>query len=141
MKKPELFKKMEVFVDGGVREGAHVVSLLSDWLSGFHWVSTNIPCLSQVMALALGAKGVGLGRLPLYANGTYGLDGLKKMYESKWLYTIICEFCGDKLADSTLFRPAVLQEEVRATMGMCGARSIDELTPDMVRRKTYYDRL
>lgn len=77
-KKPELFNKMEIYVDGGVREGAHIVSpvRIVDVAPYSSWSS-------QVMALALGAKGVGLGRLPLYANGTYGLDGVKKMCQSK----------------------------------------------------------
>jgi hypothetical protein len=39
----------------------------------------------QVKALALGAKGVGLGRAFLYANGTYGEEGCDKTIESKFL--------------------------------------------------------
>ena len=48
-KRPDLFEKVEVYVDGGVRRGTDVLK-----------------------ALCLGAKGVGLGRTFLFANGTYG---------------------------------------------------------------------
>lgn len=58
---PSLFEKMEIYVDGGVKSGADVVK-----------------------ALALGAKGVGLGRAFLYANACYGQDGVEKVYESEW---------------------------------------------------------
>lgn len=37
----------------------------------------------QVKALALGAKGVGLGRAFLYANGTHGEEGCAKTIESE----------------------------------------------------------
>lgn len=37
----------------------------------------------KVKALALGAKGVGLGRAFLYANACYGEEGVEKVYESK----------------------------------------------------------
>jgi hypothetical protein len=37
----------------------------------------------QVKALALGAKGVGLGRSFLYANACYGEEGVQKIYESE----------------------------------------------------------
>lgn len=50
---PELFKKIEVYADGGVRYGADVLKLL-----------------------ALGVKAVGLGRPFMYANA-YGAEGVK----------------------------------------------------------------
>ncbi|WVW83603.1 hypothetical protein I302_105624 [Kwoniella bestiolae CBS 10118] len=56
--KPELFDKIDVMMDGGVRSGADVVK-----------------------ALALGAKAVGLGRSFLYANGTHGEDGVVRLCE------------------------------------------------------------
>jgi hypothetical protein len=61
--RPELFEKIEVMVDGGVRSGADVVK-----------------------ALALGAKAVGLGRPFLYANGTHGQEGVERVCqsESEW---------------------------------------------------------
>lgn len=50
-KRPDLIEKMEIYVDGGVRRGTDVLK-----------------------ALCLGAKGVGLGRTFLFANGTYGMQ-------------------------------------------------------------------
>ncbi|KAG8715750.1 Cytochrome b2, mitochondrial precursor [Ceratobasidium sp. 423] len=54
-KRPDLFEKVEVYIDGGVRRGTDVLK-----------------------ALCLGAKGVGLGRTFLFANGTYGEKGVVK---------------------------------------------------------------
>ncbi|PYD07382.1 L-lactate dehydrogenase, partial [Pseudomonas syringae pv. pisi] len=48
-------KKMEVFIDGGVRRGSDVIK-----------------------AIALGATGVGIGRPFLYAMSTYGDHGVSK---------------------------------------------------------------
>jgi L-lactate dehydrogenase (cytochrome) len=56
---PQVFGKMEVYLDGGVRRGTDVVK-----------------------ALCLGCKGVGLGRPFLYANTCYGVDGVLKAIES-----------------------------------------------------------
>lgn len=47
-------------IDGGVRSGADVVKLL-----------------------ALGAKAVGFGRTFLYANGTHGEEGVRRVIESE----------------------------------------------------------
>jgi glutamate synthase domain-containing protein 2 len=58
--RPDLFSKMDILIDGGVKSGADVVK-----------------------ALALGAKGVGLGRAFLYANGTHGQEGVERLCESE----------------------------------------------------------
>ncbi|KAF8338945.1 FMN-dependent dehydrogenase-domain-containing protein [Cantharellus anzutake] len=47
--RPDMFEKMDIFIDGGVRRGSDVLK-----------------------ALCLGAKGVGMGRPFLYANSAYG---------------------------------------------------------------------
>ncbi|EPS25385.1 hypothetical protein PDE_00318 [Penicillium oxalicum 114-2] len=52
---PEVFDKVEVWVDGGVRRGTDVVK-----------------------ALCLGAKGVGLGRPPLWGLAAGGVEGVKR---------------------------------------------------------------
>lgn len=54
---PEVFEGMEVYADGGVRRGNHVITLL-----------------------ALGATAVGLGRSPMYAN-IWGEEGVTKMID------------------------------------------------------------
>ncbi|WWD17560.1 hypothetical protein CI109_102001 [Kwoniella shandongensis] len=54
--RPDLFEKLDVMMDGGIRSGADVVK-----------------------AVALGAKAVGLGRTFLYANGTHGEDGVVRV--------------------------------------------------------------
>ncbi|KAK8858938.1 hypothetical protein IAR55_003169 [Kwoniella newhampshirensis] len=54
--RPDLFQKLDVMMDGGIRSGADVVK-----------------------ALALGAKAVGLGRTFLYANGTHGEEGVVRV--------------------------------------------------------------
>ena len=58
--RPDLFDKIDVMMDGGVRSGADVVK-----------------------ALALGAKAVGLGRPFLYANGTHGQEGVERVCQSE----------------------------------------------------------
>lgn len=60
--RPDLFDKIDVLIDGGVRSGADVVKLL-----------------------ALGAKAVGFGRSFLYANATHGEEGCKRVIESELL--------------------------------------------------------
>ncbi|PBK99731.1 FMN-dependent alpha-hydroxy acid dehydrogenase [Armillaria gallica] len=54
---PEVFERMEVYADGGVRRGNHVITLL-----------------------ALGARAVGLGRSPIFAN-IWGEVGVSRMIE------------------------------------------------------------
>ncbi|KAK3325675.1 FMN-dependent dehydrogenase [Apodospora peruviana] len=55
---PEVFDRMEVFVDGGITRGTDVFK-----------------------ALCLGARGVGVGRGMLYALGGYGEEGVKRFVE------------------------------------------------------------
>ncbi|KZP32308.1 FMN-dependent alpha-hydroxy acid dehydrogenase [Athelia psychrophila] len=52
---PEVFEKMEVYADGGVRRANHVITLL-----------------------ALGARAVGLGRSAMFSN-LYGKEGVARM--------------------------------------------------------------
>ncbi|EIW70925.1 hypothetical protein TREMEDRAFT_28420 [Tremella mesenterica DSM 1558] len=56
--RPDLFEKIDVMIDGGIRSGSDVVK-----------------------ALALGAKAVGIGRSFLYANGTHGQEGVERLCE------------------------------------------------------------
>ena len=66
--RPDLFSKVDIMIDGGVRSGADVVK-----------------------ALALGAKAVGLGRPFLYANGTHGQEGVERVCESEYFLLLRCK--------------------------------------------------
>ena len=57
---PEVFNKVEVYVDGGFRRGTDVLK-----------------------AICLGAKACGLGRPFLYANAAYGEAGVTKTIKSR----------------------------------------------------------
>jgi isopentenyl diphosphate isomerase/L-lactate dehydrogenase-like FMN-dependent dehydrogenase len=56
---PEVFNKLEVWVDGGVRRGTDVVK-----------------------ALCLGATGVGIGRAALWGLGAGGIEGVERTLQS-----------------------------------------------------------
>lgn len=57
---PEAFDRLEIFVDGGLRDGADVLK-----------------------ALCLGATAVGVGRPYYYAMAAYGIEGVEKCTDSK----------------------------------------------------------
>ena len=76
--------RTEVFVDGGIRTGADVVK-----------------------ALAVGARGVLVGRPVLWALTLAGADGVQQLLEG-------------------------FRSEVVRVMAFCGATTLDELTPDLV---------
>ncbi len=56
---PEVFQKVEVLIDGGIKRGTDVVK-----------------------ALCLGAKGVGIGRAALFGLGAGGVAGVERTLES-----------------------------------------------------------
>lgn len=58
---PEVFGRIEVWVDGGIKRGTDVVK-----------------------ALCLGAKGVGVGRAALFGLGAGGKEGVEKTFESMY---------------------------------------------------------
>ncbi|KJZ73529.1 hypothetical protein HIM_07085 [Hirsutella minnesotensis 3608] len=64
---PEVFDKIDVWVDGGIKRGTDVVK-----------------------ALCLGAKAVGLGRAPLYGLGARGQAGVERMFEILEAETATC---------------------------------------------------
>ncbi|KAK3636627.1 hypothetical protein LTR56_014100 [Elasticomyces elasticus] len=76
---PEVFSRLEVFVDGGIRRGTDVVK-----------------------ALCLGAKGVGLGRAPLFGLGAGGVEGVERTLE-------------------------ILKGEVETAMRLLGVEKVSEL--------------
>jgi isopentenyl diphosphate isomerase/L-lactate dehydrogenase-like FMN-dependent dehydrogenase len=57
---PEIFDKIEVWVDGGIRRGTDIIK-----------------------ALCLGAKAVGIGRAPLWGLAAGGPEGVERTFESK----------------------------------------------------------
>lgn len=79
-----LDKKVAVYMDGGVRRGADIFK-----------------------ALALGAKGVGMGRPFLYAMSTYGQEGVERLLD-------------------------LLQEELEMVMRLNGVNLISEITGSFV---------
>lgn len=66
-RRPDLFDKVEIYIDGGIRRGSDVVK-----------------------SLALGARSVGLGRPFLYANGAYEERGVRKVIQSG--LTCLCHY-------------------------------------------------
>jgi L-lactate dehydrogenase (cytochrome) len=81
---PEVFEKCDVLVDGGIMRGTDIVK-----------------------AIALGAKGVGVGRPFLYAL-SFGEAGVDKAIK-------------------------ILKQEVETAMALLGVCSIDQLTPSHVK--------
>ncbi|KAG8700511.1 Cytochrome b2, mitochondrial precursor, partial [Ceratobasidium sp. 394] len=88
-KRPDLFDKMEIYVDGGARRGTDILK-----------------------AMCLGAKGVGLGRTFLFANGTYGEKGVVKAIR-------------------------IMRNELETGMRLLGVTRLDQLRPEMVERVPY----
>ncbi|KAL0575289.1 hypothetical protein V5O48_006690 [Marasmius crinis-equi] len=86
MHAPEVFDRMEVYADGGVRRGNHVITLL-----------------------ALGAKAVGLGRTPMYAN-IWGEDGVLRMID-------------------------LLETELRTTMLLMGESNVNNINSSFINTK------
>ncbi|KAI8344929.1 FMN-dependent dehydrogenase-domain-containing protein [Blakeslea trispora] len=84
LKKENLDKGFEVYIDGGIRRGTDIFK-----------------------AIALGAKGVGIGRPCLYAMSTYGVAGVERLLE-------------------------LLQDEFEMVMRLMGVTSIAEIKPSMV---------
>ncbi|THH13281.1 hypothetical protein EW146_g6914 [Bondarzewia mesenterica] len=65
-RRPDLLEKHEVYIDGGVTRGTDVLK-----------------------ALCLGARGVGLGRAFLYANGVWGEEGCSRVIQT-YYYSQSC---------------------------------------------------
>ncbi|CAK7234398.1 hypothetical protein SBRCBS47491_008934 [Sporothrix bragantina] len=79
-----LDRRIEVYVDGGLRRATDILK-----------------------ALCLGAKGVGIGRPFLYAMSAYGVDGVDRAM-------------------------SLLKDELEMDMRLLGARTIDDLGPELV---------
>ncbi|KAK4580355.1 hypothetical protein LTR86_000558 [Recurvomyces mirabilis] len=81
---PEVLSRLEVFVDGGIKRGTDIVK-----------------------ALCLGAKGVGLGRAPLFGLGAGGVEGVERTLE-------------------------ILKAEVETAMRLLGVEKVEDLKPHHV---------
>jgi L-lactate dehydrogenase (cytochrome) len=75
---PEVFDKMEVYVDGGIRRGGDILK-----------------------ALCLGAKAVGMGRTFLYALN-YGTEGAEHLVDSE--FGLVKDIIEEKLTWQTVLR-------------------------------------
>lgn len=71
---PEVFRKVEVLVDGGIRRGTDVVK-----------------------ALCLGARGVGIGRAALFGLGAGGVAGVERTLESKIPKKLVLSVIADAM--------------------------------------------
>ena len=80
LKKAGLCDKLEIYIDGGIRRGADIFK-----------------------AIALGAKGVGIGRPFLYAMSCYGQNGVERAID-------------------------ILKEELEMVMRLSGCPSISDIT-------------
>lgn len=104
---PEVFDRLEVFVDGGVTRGTDIFK-----------------------ALCLGARAVGIGRGALYGLN-YGEEGVRRYVESEsWrpVFSPIFLICL-AVADWWQTKNAVLNDELETTMRMCGITSLDQVHP------------
>ncbi len=81
---PDCFNKIDIIIDGGIKRGTDIVK-----------------------ALCLGAKGVGLGRAPLYSLAGYGEDGVSRLLE-------------------------ILKEEIDVAMRLLGVTKISDLGPQYI---------
>jgi len=79
-----LDKNFEVYVDGGIRRGTDIFK-----------------------AIALGAKGVGIGRPALFAMSAYGVDGVVKLIQ-------------------------LLKDELEMVMRLMGTPTIADIKPEMI---------
>ena len=112
---PEVFQKIDVWVDGGIKRGTDVVK-----------------------ALCLGAKAVGIGRAALYGLGAGGVPGVERVLESEFslLESEIIHIYN--YADTICAAP-VLRSEIETCMRLLGVQRVDQLGMQHVR--TYRDDL
>ena len=105
---PEVFDRVEVLVDGGIQRGTDVVK-----------------------ALCLGAKGVGIGRAPLWGLAG-GVEGVQRVLQSK-------ELTMPRKPPVRVMTRAngsvVLEQELQTAMRLLGAQRITDLGPQHVRQE------
>ena len=100
-----MFQKLDVLVDGGIKRGTDVVK-----------------------ALCLGAKGVGIGRAPLWGLAAGGVEGVERTFESKVaLLHDTFVFAAHTVLISILSSLPVLSEELKTAMRLLGATKVSDL--------------
>ncbi|KAJ5673905.1 hypothetical protein N7462_009344 [Penicillium macrosclerotiorum] len=112
---PEVFDRMEVYVDSGIRRGTDILK-----------------------AVCLGATAVGMGRSMLFATN-YGQEGVEHLIDSKCKLTSrpFASFFSNELEKSEtkdakyMFSP-VMQDELETAMRNIGITSLDQASPDLV---------
>jgi L-lactate dehydrogenase (cytochrome) len=112
---PEVFDKVEVWIDGGVRRGTDVVK-----------------------ALCLGAKGVGIGRPPLWGLAAGGVEGVKRTLQSEsrpaFIQSVVQKISTNQLS-------LVLADETKTCMRLLGVQRIDQLGMQHVSVPTQFSRM
>lgn len=104
-KRPDLFEKIDVYVDGGVRRGTDVLK-----------------------ALALGAKAVGLGR-PFLVSG----DKRSRHSIPRLCVSCVAQYAQSGFGEAGAVRAIeIIQDEVERGMRLLGITSLDQLNPDMI---------
>ena len=99
---PEVFDKLEVWIDGGIRRGTDVVK-----------------------ALCLGARGVGIGRPALWGLGAGGVEGVKRTLQSTYMDPRFRK-------DVCLLEILVLSDETKTCMRLLGVERVEDLGPQHV---------
>ncbi|TGJ81408.1 hypothetical protein E0Z10_g7351 [Xylaria hypoxylon] len=111
---PGLVDRLEVFVDGGCRDGADVLK-----------------------AVSLGAKAVGIGRPFFYALATYGEKGVERCLDSEFSsippFSFAFALTYVRIAsDSSPFLGDVFSDELVTGMRLAGMKNLDEARPEGV---------
>jgi isopentenyl diphosphate isomerase/L-lactate dehydrogenase-like FMN-dependent dehydrogenase len=96
---PEVFDRIEVWVDGGIKRGTDVVK-----------------------ALCLGASGVGVGRAALFGLGAGGKEGVARVLESESF-----SFFQNSECDMHANRQTVLKAETETCMRLLGVEKVEQL--------------
>ncbi len=113
---PEVFDRLEVWVDGGIKRGTDVVK-----------------------ALCLGAKAVGVGRAALFGLGAGGIEGVKRMLHSKFklhmLLTWLSQACRDSGTQATTLPSCQLNSPVSSHLLISPFQRNQNCTSTSWRRK------